>query len=142
MNAQQFIKKFEKLSGARSPTVDQPVKIASHNAMITLLLRKEDCSLYVEIVHGDYAYFYNFGNNKDTLYAGSKTPLEIEVVSDMVERMEAMFNGTPFPDKVTVELDLPEDILLELALGAHAKNITFNEYVAELIQTFVDKCID
>ena len=39
----------------------------------------------------------------------------------------------------TVELDLPDEVLLDLALQAHEKNVTLNEHINQLLSEYIDK---
>ena len=42
-------------------------------------------------------------------------------------------------NRVEVELDLEEDVILRLALEAHKRDITLNKMVEILLQEFIDK---
>jgi len=38
-----------------------------------------------------------------------------------------------------MEVDLDNDILLQLALGAHKQDITMNKYIEQILQELIDK---
>jgi hypothetical protein len=47
--------------------------------------------------------------------------------------MMALMNGEEYDDRVAIPLNLPDDVLLILMKEAHEKDITFNQYLTEII---------
>lgn len=64
---------------------------------------------------------------------------DLEVSNDWLEKAKAIFNNLEFDDRVQIELDLDDDIILSLALGAHKRDITINKYVEHVLQQVIDK---
>jgi hypothetical protein len=63
---------------------------------------------------------------------------ELEVEEDFMEKMTAIMSGQEYDTMVSIPLDLDRDTLHDLMLRAHAKNITLNEMVAEILQLAID----
>jgi hypothetical protein len=66
--------------------------------------------------------------------------INLEVDKDFIEKATAIKNGKEYDTRISVPLDLPDDLLLEAALNAHRKGITLNDYITnaltELIKEF------
>jgi hypothetical protein len=58
---------------------------------------------------------------------------DLESDDDMKEKLTAAFMYEEYDERVVIPLDLPDDVLLILMKEAHAKDITFNQYLAECI---------
>lgn len=140
MNAKQFLKEIQNFLHSDTkiiPTLNEPIRLMVRDAIIRIMLRPEDCSLYVEIQREKYVYFFNFGKEENSLYDGDKTPLQLEVVEDLFDKIECLFSGKPFPTKVTVVIDLPENLIYQIAMLAHEEDITFNQYVENILREFI-----
>jgi hypothetical protein len=59
--------------------------------------------------------------------------IDLETCEDMLDKMMALMNGEEYDDRVAIPLDLPDDVLLILMKDAHEKDITFNQYLTEII---------
>ena len=64
--------------------------------------------------------------------------IDLDVEQDFFEKCVAIFNGQDFDKRVQVEVDLDDDVLLELAKGAHKRDITINKYIEEILQFAID----
>jgi hypothetical protein len=53
------------------------------------------------------------------------------------EKVSLIKQGKPF-EYETLSVELPEYMWLELAMGAHEKNITLNDYIAQIIKDAYD----
>ena len=69
----------------------------------------------------------------------NKKYYDLDVASDWLEKAKAIFNNQIFDTRVQMEVDLDNDILLQLALGAHKQDITMNKYIEKILQQLIDK---
>jgi hypothetical protein len=65
---------------------------------------------------------------------------DLETDEDFLEKARAIIAGEDYDTRISVPLDLPDDLLLEAALNAHRQGITLNDYInnalAELVKEF------
>ena len=54
---------------------------------------------------------------------------DLEVVEDFMEKAQAIIEGREYDTRISVPLDLPDDLLLEAAMNAHRQGITLNDYI-------------
>lgn len=59
--------------------------------------------------------------------------IDLDCDEDMLEKLNAIVNELPYDDRVSLELNLSDDIILALALQAHKRDITLNDYICEII---------
>ena len=64
--------------------------------------------------------------------------VELEVAEDFLEKAQAMFNGDEWDSRIQVPLDLDNDLLLQLAMEAHKRDITLNKMVEIVLQQAID----
>jgi hypothetical protein len=64
--------------------------------------------------------------------------VELEVAEDFLEKAQAMFNGDEWDSRIQVPLDLDNDLLLQLAMEAHKRDITLNKMVEVVLQQAID----
>lgn len=64
---------------------------------------------------------------------------ELESEADWLEKARAIYLGQPYDERVTLTIDLPDDLLLASMLRAHELDITFNEYLGRAIQAAIDE---
>jgi predicted HicB family RNase H-like nuclease len=64
---------------------------------------------------------------------------DLEVESDFHEKANAIFRGEPFDDRIQVPLDFTDKEMLELALEAHRRDMTINEFVEEALRYAIEK---
>lgn len=58
----------------------------------------------------------------------------LEDETDMQEKAYAIFRGEEFDKRIVIPLDMPDDVLLKLAMEAHKRDITLNKYFEEIIE--------
>lgn len=59
--------------------------------------------------------------------------IEIEVVGDILGKTRAIVNGEEYDDRIQIEIELEDDIMLQCMLAAHKRDITFNQLVEEIL---------
>ena len=64
--------------------------------------------------------------------------VDLEVEEDFFEKAIAMFNGEDFDTRVQIELDLEDDLILQLAMEAHKRDVTLNKMVEIVLQKAID----
>ena len=64
--------------------------------------------------------------------------IDLEVEEDFFEKATAMFNGEEWDNRIQVPLDLDDDLLLQLAMEAHKRDITLNKMVEIVLQEAID----
>jgi hypothetical protein len=64
--------------------------------------------------------------------------VELEQTDDMLEKARAIYLGEDYDQRVKVPIDLPNDLLFELMIKAHEKDITLNNLIEEAIQAAID----
>lgn len=65
--------------------------------------------------------------------------IELEVAEDFLEKAKAIFNGEEHDTRIVVPLDLDDDLLLQLAMEAHKRDITLNKMVELALQAAIDQ---
>ena len=88
---------------------------------------------------------------KDAFFAESKTRgidvsiawddinwIDLEVAEDWLEKAKAIFDNQPFDRRIEVPLEVEDDVILQLALEAHKRDITLNKMVEILLQNAID----
>jgi hypothetical protein len=64
--------------------------------------------------------------------------IDLETEEDFLEKAEAIFNGIEdFDKRVQVPIDLEDDVMLQLCMEAHKRDITLNKMVEEILQTLI-----
>jgi hypothetical protein len=72
-----------------------------------------------------------FNDDKEAWEGVNYTDLESE--DDLLDKIIAIFNYEEYDDRIAIPLDLPDEVLLILMKEAHQKDITFNQYLTEII---------
>jgi hypothetical protein len=62
----------------------------------------------------------------------------LEVAEDFLEKATAMFNGEEWDERIVVPLDLDDDVLLQLAMEAHKRDITLNKMVEIVLREAIE----
>ena len=62
---------------------------------------------------------------------------DLEVESDFLEKMKAIVNDEEFDRRVLVPLELPDTELMALFKMAHEKDMSFNEYICEVLENAI-----
>ena len=65
--------------------------------------------------------------------------VDLEVDEDFMEKAIAIKEGQDYSTDVSVPLDLPDDLLMFAFKAAHAENMTFNDWMNQMLKSFVDK---
>ena len=60
--------------------------------------------------------------------------IELEVIEDMFEKMEAVTRGEEYDTRITIPIDMTDKEFLEVARAAHALDITINAFFAMAIK--------
>jgi hypothetical protein len=64
--------------------------------------------------------------------------ITLEVAEDWLEKAHAMFNGEEWDERIVVPIDLDDDLILQLAMEAHKRDITLNKMVEIVLQEAID----
>ncbi len=65
--------------------------------------------------------------------------VELEVDEDFLEKAHAMFNGDEWDDRIQVPIDLDDDLILQLAMEAHKRDITLNKMVEMILLEVINR---
>jgi hypothetical protein len=65
--------------------------------------------------------------------------IDLEVVEDFMEKAQAIKSGKDYDTRISVPLDLPDDLLLEAALNAHKQGITLNDYINNALMALMEE---
>jgi hypothetical protein len=60
--------------------------------------------------------------------------VDLETVEDFVIKTQAIIDGQDYDTRVSIPIDLPESEMLKLFMMAHQRDMTFNEYVTEMLE--------
>jgi hypothetical protein len=64
--------------------------------------------------------------------------IDLEVEVDFLEKARAIFNNKEFDPRILVQLDLEDDVILQLAMEAHKRDITINQMVDQILRTAME----
>jgi hypothetical protein len=65
--------------------------------------------------------------------------MDLEVDDDFIQKCLAIKDGEDYDTRISVPLDLPDDLLLEAAMNAHRQGITLNDYINDALMELVDE---
>ena len=65
--------------------------------------------------------------------------VDLEVADDFFQKALAIKAGEDYSTDISVPIDLPDDLLLFAFKAAHAENMTFNDWMNQMLKSFVDK---
>ena len=65
--------------------------------------------------------------------------VELDVDEDFIEKAQAIKAGKDYDTSVMMNLELPHDIIVQVALAAHKKDITLNDYINLALTNLVNK---
>lgn len=65
--------------------------------------------------------------------------IDLEVVDDVLEKGVAMLANTKYDPRIQIPLDLEDHQLLELFKAAHERDITFNQYMEEVLEKVISE---
>ena len=67
------------------------------------------------------------------------TWVDLEIVEDFMEKAQAIRAGETYEDTVSIPLDLPDDLLMLAFKSAHEADMTFNDWMNQMLRNFIDK---
>ena len=65
--------------------------------------------------------------------------VDLEVDDDFIQKALAIRAGEDYSTDVSIPIDLPDELLMFAFKQAHEKNMTFNDFVNQVLREFVDK---
>ena len=66
--------------------------------------------------------------------------VDLETEEDFLEKAKAIFNGIEdFDKRVQVPIELENDVMLQLCMEAHKRDITLNQMVEKVLRTAIDE---
>jgi hypothetical protein len=65
--------------------------------------------------------------------------VDLEVDDDFIQKCLAIRAGEDYSTDVSIPIDLPDEVLMFAFKQAHEKNMTFNDFVNQVLREFVDK---
>ncbi len=68
--------------------------------------------------------------------------VDLEDDDDFIQKGLAIKSGENYDTRVSVPIDLPDDVLFELMKTAHEKDLTLNQLVEQALQAAIDKDLD
>lgn len=77
--------------------------------------------------------FESFETTKDRLEY-----IDLETESDILSKTMSIFEGFPYDDRVEVPIDLDDKELFDLMRQAHLKDVTLNQYVASILENYIE----
>jgi len=65
--------------------------------------------------------------------------IDLEVAADVLEKASALYRGEPYDTRIMVEINLEDDVMLSAMKLAHEADMTFNDFVAKILQDNIDR---
>jgi len=65
--------------------------------------------------------------------------IELETPEDFIQKATAIISGENYDSRISIPLELPDDILLTLMKQAHEKDITFNEHMENILRDEIER---
>lgn len=89
-------------------------------------------------IHPDYRNSYknaavNWGADKDQAWDDVKY-IDLETVEDMLDKAQSIVDGLDYDTRIQVPIELPDDELMTLFKMAHERDMTFNDFIVEVIK--------
>jgi hypothetical protein len=125
------------------------IDCAADNYGLTVIFDRQDQTVYevtvcdyrndraYRMIDPDYAAAHGAeaqerGVDADQAWDEAKY-VDLETEEDFVEKARAIIAGEDYDTRISIPIDLPEHELLELFKMAHARDMTFNEFVVEIV---------
>jgi hypothetical protein len=67
--------------------------------------------------------------------------VELDVDDDFIQKALAIKSGEEYDDRVSVPLDLPDDVMFTLMKQAHAEDITFNQHMENILRAACEEAL-
>jgi hypothetical protein len=64
--------------------------------------------------------------------------VDLEIDDDFIQKCLAIRAGEPYSTDVSIPIDLPDEVLMFAFKQAHEKNMTFNDFVNQMLREFID----
>jgi hypothetical protein len=64
--------------------------------------------------------------------------IDLEVAEDFLEKSKAIFNGESHDKRIQVPIELEDDVMLQLCMEAHKRDITLNQMVEKVLREVID----
>lgn len=101
---------------------------------------KQNC---YRIINPDYVEQYQYeANSRNVNYKQAYDDIDyidLCVDKDFIEKATAIINDLPYDERVIITIDLPDDMVYSLMKEAHELDITFNEFIAKILQDEIEK---
>jgi hypothetical protein len=65
--------------------------------------------------------------------------IDLESDEDFLEKATAIFQGTEYDIRVSIPITLPDNEMFELMKMAHERDLTFNDFIEEVLRDAMDK---
>jgi predicted DNA binding CopG/RHH family protein len=65
--------------------------------------------------------------------------VDLEVDDDFIQKCLAIAAGEDYSTDVSIPIDLPDELLMFAFKQAHEKNMTFNDFINQVLRDFIDK---
>ena len=65
--------------------------------------------------------------------------IDLDLEEDILEKARAIYAGKEYDTRVMVSIDLPDDLLYAAMRLAHEQDITFNEYIEQILKQEMDR---
>lgn len=72
--------------------------------------------------------------SSDESFASDLYIVDLDDDVDFIEKAHAIIDGEPYDTRVTIALDLPDDEVFELMKMAHERDMTFNQFVVQVME--------
>lgn len=86
-----------------------------------------------------HALEYSSRSIEFTESCDGRSYIDLEVAKDIMEKAEAMFSGAEYDTRIMVDIDLPDDVMLNVMRMAHEADLTLNEFVERILRKDLDK---
>lgn len=68
--------------------------------------------------------------------------VDLESTDDFIQKALAIRAGEDYDTRVVIPLDLPDDVCYNLMKMAHERDMTFNDFVGEVVTEYSQKILD
>lgn len=89
-------------------------------------------SLWVEN-HFGKAYYWVDSENQEDYYRDTNGIIKLEYQEDFMHKAEGLFFNQTFDERIMIPFEIDDPTFCVLAKKAHELDITFNEYIAQVL---------
>lgn len=101
------------------------------------------CSIDVtKLVNGVKKDYVWIDPDYNEYFEPEKYQVQTDTKEDIMNKVLAIVNGTDFDESVVLSVELPKDVIYSLMKEAHEKDITLNQLVQQIFQSFIDGNIE